>query len=189
MNIENKEHEPQITITPAAPEDVRGATEVYYKTWLSTYPNEDAGVTTEDVETQFKDAFTPNGLAERTERMVRPPENRSFFLAKDGDKVVGVCSVTRHPDKNQPQSIYVLPEYQRKGVGALLWQEAQTHFDADKDIMVSVVAYNDNAIKFYQKLGFENIEKQESNKTIQLKSGTILPETEMIIKVKKEQQS
>ena len=185
MSIEKKEGEPQIKIVPATSEDVRGATEVYYKTWLATYPNEVAGVTTEDVETQFKGAFTPDGLAERTERMVHPPENRSFFLAKDGDKVVGVCSVTRHPDKNQLQSIYVLPEYQRKGVGALLWQEAQTHFDADKDIVASVVAYNENAIEFYQRLGFEKVEKQGPNETIRLKSGVFLPETEMIIKAQK----
>lgn len=186
MTIENREKEPQIRITPATPEDVRGVTEVYYKTWLATYPNEAAGVTVEDVENQFNGAFTVEALAKRTERMVHPAENTSFFLAKDGDKVVGVCSVTRHPDKNQLQSIYVLPEYQRRGIGALLWQEAQKHFDDDKDITVEVVSYNNNAIEFYQRLGFQKIDKPGPDETFKLKSGVFLPETEMIIKAQKQ---
>lgn len=182
MDIERKENENEIKISPATPEDVRGATEVYYKTWLATYPNEAAGITVDDVENEFKDTFTEEGLAQRTKRMVHPAENTSFFLAKDGDKVVGVCSVIRHPDKNELRSIYVLPENQGKGVGTLLWQEAQRYFDVDKDITVEVVSYNSNAIEFYRKLGFQKIDKEGPDETFKLKSGVYLPETEMVIK-------
>lgn len=185
MTIENKENEPQIKIGPVTPEDVRGATEVYYKTWLATYPNEAAGITADDIEDNFKDAFTDEGLAKRADRMVHPAEGISFFLAKDGDKVIGVCSAVSRPDKNQLQSIYILPEYQGKGIGTLLWREAQGHFDINKDTIVQVATYNTGAIEFYKKLGFQETGKQYPNEKFKMKSGAKIPETEMIIEAQK----
>lgn len=185
MSIERKEGEPQIKIAPATPEDVRGATEVYYKTWLATFPNEEAGITVDDIEHNFKDAFTDEGLAKRTERMVHPAEGNSFFLAKEGDKVIGVCTVASLAGKNQLQSIYVLPEYQGQGVGTLLWQEAQKHFDFTKDTIVQVATYNKNAIDFYKKLGFQETDKKWPNEKFKTKSGARIPETEMFIKARK----
>jgi ribosomal protein S18 acetylase RimI-like enzyme len=187
MSIENKENQPEIKIVSATPEDVRGVAEVFYKTWLATYPNEEIGITTEDIEDRYKEAFTEVGLAKRAERIAHPAENTSFFIAKDGDKVIGVCNVMRHPDKNQLQAIYVLPEYQGKGVGAMLWEEAQRHFDLDKDTIVQVATYNTNAINFYKKLGFEETDKRWEDEKFKMKSGAMIPEMEMIIRAKKEQ--
>lgn len=180
MNIE-KENEPEIKVLPAMPEDVRGIAEVFYRTWLATYPNEEAGITTEDIEDRFKNAFTEDGLAKRAEGIVHPAEGISLFLAKDGDKVVGVCSIANYPDKNQLQAIYVLPEYQGKGIGGLLWDEVRQHFDPSKDIVVQVATYNTGAIEFYKKLGFEETGKQWKDEKFKMKSGAMIPETELII--------
>ncbi len=38
----------EIKILEAVPEDAEGTVNVYYKTWLDTYPNEEFGVTRED---------------------------------------------------------------------------------------------------------------------------------------------
>lgn len=186
MNIESKENSPEIKILPATPEDARGVAELFYKTWLATYPNEKAGITVDDVEDRFKNAFTEESLAKRAERMSQLKENETFFLAKEGDKVVGACNVVRHPDKNQLQAIYVIPEYQGKGVGKLLWEQAQKYFEADKDTIVQVATYNTNAIEFYKKLGFEETGKEFSDEKFRMKSGAIIPETEMVIKAKTE---
>jgi ribosomal protein S18 acetylase RimI-like enzyme len=188
MGIENKEGMPEIKISDATLEDARGTAEVYYKTWLATYPNKEVGVTVDDIEDQFKDSFTEEGLAKQAERIAYAPENVSFFLAKDGGKVVGVCRVVRNPQNNQLKTIYVLPEYQGKGIGRLLWEEAQKHFDAGKDVIVHVATYNTGAIEFYKKLGFKETGKEFSDKKFKMKSGAIIPETELVIKAKAETQ-
>lgn len=172
---------PQITLEPATPKDARGIAEVFYRTWLATYPNEEAGITVDDVEGRFKDTFTEEGLARRAATIAQADTDRSCILAKDGDRVIGVCNVARYPDKNQLQAIYVVPEYQRKGVGALLWQEAQKHFDEGKDTIVQVVVYNKNAIEFYRKLGFKDTGKQWRDDRFVMKSGAAFIETELVI--------
>jgi len=187
MSRENpQESKKEVVIGSATPEDARGVAEVFYKTWLATYPNEEAGITTDDVEDRYGDVFTEEGLAKRAERIAHPSENATFFVAREGDKIIGVCNVTRHPDKNQLQAIYVLPEYQGRGVGALLWEEAQKHFDVSKDTIVQVATYNANAIHFYKRLGFEETGKQWKDEKFRMKSGNLIPQTELIIKAQKE---
>lgn len=184
MNPEKKENGPEVKIVPATSEDARGVAEVYYKTWLATYPNERTGVTTEDVEDRFKDAFTEESLAKRAERISQLKENEPLFLAKDGDRIIGLCGVIRHPDKNQLKTIYVLPEYQGRGIGTLLWEEAKKYFDVSKDTIVQVATFNANAIAFYKKLGFEETGKEIQDEKFRMKSGVVIPETEMIIRAK-----
>jgi ribosomal protein S18 acetylase RimI-like enzyme len=181
---ENMEHE--IRIEVARHEDVRGMQEVFYKTWLATYPNEEAGITKDDIEDQYKDTFTEENLKKSAERLANPPEGQTIFLAKEGEKVVGVCRIIVHEDKNELRAIYVLPEHQGKGIGSKLWEQAQKIFNPDKDIVVSVATYNTNAINFYTRLGFTDSGKRFNNEKFKMKSGAVIPEMEMVIKAKQE---
>ena len=78
----------------------------------------------------------------------------------------------------------MLPEYQGKGVGKLLWKEAQRHFNAEKDIIVEVATYNTRAIRFYEHLGFIDTGRRLKNEKLKMKSGVTVPEREMIIRVR-----
>jgi ribosomal protein S18 acetylase RimI-like enzyme len=89
----------------------------------------------------------------------------------------------KYPDKNNLQAIYVLPGHQGKGIGSNLWAEALKFFDSTKDTTVEVVEYNSNAIDFYKRLGFEETGKKLANERLRMKSGSILPEIELVIKV------
>jgi ribosomal protein S18 acetylase RimI-like enzyme len=177
---ENQEKE--IEIVRASPRDVRGMQEVYYKTWLATYPNEELGITTDDIEDQFKDTFTEEGLEKTAEHLANPPEGQTVLLAKEGNEVVGVCRAIVSDDKNELRTIYILPEHQGKGIGRKLWEEAKKVFDPHKDIIVSVATYNMNAINFYKKLGFIDTGKRWNDDKFKLKSGAKMPEMEMVIK-------
>lgn len=171
-----------IEIKLAIPTDVVGMQEVFYKTWLATYPNEKLGITAEDIEHRYKDAFTEEALKKRAEQIANPPQGHTLLLAKEGEKVVGLCRIVVSEDNNRLQAIYVLPEYQGKGIGKMLWNEACKVFDENKDVVVDVATYNTNAIDFYKKLGFQETGKQWEDEKFRLISGAMIPEMEMIIK-------
>ncbi len=162
-------------------EDAEAIQTVFYKSWLDTYPNEEVGITVDDVEHWYKDAWEEK-LNKLQSRINNPSENQSFFIAKEGNEVVGVCRIVKHLDKNQLQAIYVLPEYQRKGVGKMLWDRALEMFDPTKDIIVQVATYNTKAIGFYKKLDFTDTGKRFSDEHFRMKSGAIIPEMELEIK-------
>ncbi len=175
----------KIKIENAKPEDVRGIAEVFYKTWLATYPNEEYGITVADVEDNYKDSFTAETLEKRRKQILEMPSNTKYVSAKDGDTVVGICRAIKHEDRNQLQAIYVLPEYQGKGIGHALWLEAEKFFDPMKETFVQVATYNKKAIAFYEKLGFKDNGKRFSDERFRFKSGNIIPEMEMSKKISK----
>jgi len=182
MESENYQEykERPIEILPATSEDARGIHEVFYKTWLATYPNEEAGVTRDDIEDMYKDAFTDEALQKRVEWLERPPEGVKVLIAKDGERVIGVCTAIKREAENQLQTIYVLPEYQGRGIGTMLWQESEKFFDPEKDTVIDVADYNANAIKFYEKLGFADSGKpHRQNERFKMKSGAMISEMEM----------
>lgn len=172
-----------IKIVQPVLEDARGTIEVQYKAWLATYPNEKAGITVDDIESRYKDAFSGDRLHERENVITNPEPNEKYIIAKDGDKVVGMCYAVIQEDKNQLQAIYLLPEYQGKGIGTKLWDAILPFFDQSMDIYVEVADYNEKAIGFYKKLGFTDTGRRFSDARFRMKSGAILPEMEMVKKI------
>ena len=168
-----------IKIMNARPEDAKGIQEVYYKTWLDTYPNEEYNITRDDIEDSYKDSFSEERLKKLSERISSHPANIQYIVAKDGSNIVGVCQPIIFPDKNKLQTIYILPDYQGKGIGTKLWNEANKLFDPDKDTYVEVVVYNLKTISFYEKLGFKDTGRRFSEDRFKMKNGSILPEMEM----------
>ncbi len=175
-----------IIITTPKVEDVWGIQNVYYESWLATYPNEQYKITVDDIEDNFKDSFTEETLNKRRQAILNPdPDSKlKVLIAKHDDKVVGVCRVELLPEKNQLRTIYLLPEYFGKGIGTKLWNEIKKFCDPNKPTYVEVVEYNDQAINFYKKLGFVETGKKFSDERFRMKSGSIFPEIEMVLKVK-----
>jgi ribosomal protein S18 acetylase RimI-like enzyme len=173
----------EIRITTPEEKDLYGIREVFYKTWLDVYPNKEVGITKEDIEDKFKGTFTEERLKKDKEVFLNPSNtDRHIIIAKEGEKVVGVCRVFKKEKFDQLQSIYVLPEYQGKGIGYLLWRKASEFFDPHKDIIVEVATYNKKAICFYEKLGFVDTGERFSEERFRMKSGSMIPEMRMIIK-------
>jgi ribosomal protein S18 acetylase RimI-like enzyme len=161
----------EITIARATPEDVIGIQDVIYHGWLATYPNAEHRITVEDIEDRYKDRHAEERIAQRREQMANLPEGQTALIAKEGDKIVGFCFATKHPDRNQLYAIYVLPEYHGRGIGTAMWQEAQQYLDSNKHTIVEVAIYNTKAIKFYGGLGFADTGKRMSNPKFKMKSG------------------
>ncbi len=171
-------------IFPAGPHDAEGITNVLYQAWLQAYPDEETGITRDDIEYSYKEAFTEERMREKRERLSKPLDNLKGIVARVGDTVVGVATMKRNADNNQLQTIYILPEFQGKGIGRLLWDSLKDFRDPKKDTIVHVATYNKKAIGFYKKLGFADTGKRWSDEKWRMKSGNIIPEMEMVIKAK-----
>jgi ribosomal protein S18 acetylase RimI-like enzyme len=154
---------------------------VFYRTWLTTYPNAEAGITVEDIQDRWKDRNAPERLARRRAEIEKNDPNQKFIVATDDDKVVGVCVATKNDDVGRLNAIYVLPEYQGQGIGRLLWNEVKRFFDPNKDIVVGVATYNTDAIGFYTKLGFVDSGHRYTDDRFKMKSGTAIPEMDMVL--------
>lgn len=171
-----------ITVKKPNPEDARAIQEVLYQTWLDTYPNKEIGITEEDIKVHFKKSLSPEMLEKRRLGILNPPPNQVLLVAKDSDKVVGVCRIVLRENINQLQAIYVLPSHQRKGVGLMLWKTISKFLDPTKKTIVHVATYNEKAINFYKKIGFsETGESFVDNKFKMPVSGVAIPQTELYL--------
>ena len=172
----------EIVIRNAIPEDATGITEVLYKTWLATYPNKELGITEQDIEKSFEKSFTPESINSLAKKIGSDLPNEKRLVATYGSKVVGVATMVRNEDNNQLRTIYVLPEFQGKGIGKMLWQEAKKFCDPNKDTIVEVATYSQNTIEFYKKLGFVDTGKRLSDMSWGIKeNGVSIPEMEMVL--------
>lgn len=172
-----------VTIQEAVGADACGIQEVYLRTFLQIYPNQELGITRTDVEKMFEDAFSVESVEKRAAQIDQKQKNTLFLTAKDETVVVGICVASIKEDINQLQSIYLLPEYQNKGIGKQFWAEILSFFGDNKDIVVHVATYNEQAIKFYENLGFVDTGKRFSEERHRMPLSKILiPEMEMVYK-------
>lgn len=181
MNLEKNEGI-KVDILNAAPEDARGIRDVQYKTWLVTYPNTSVGITKEDIEYFYRDRLTEDGIKKKEEQIKNQGSNEHTLVAKVAGRLVGFCDVVSYKDKNQLRAIYILPDFQARGIGRNLWTQALKLIDSNLDTIVHVATYNIQAIDFYKKLGFVDTGKRFLEERFMMKSGAIIPEMEMVIK-------
>lgn len=114
----------KITEAQANREEIIDTRKLLYETWLDTYPNKELGITREDIEDHFKKSFSEEQIEKKIDFLKNKPDNRFIFIARDDDVVIGVCSVVIGDEVDELKSIYVLLQYQSKGVGLMLWNEA-----------------------------------------------------------------
>lgn len=176
LNFEKRENL-KIEILDAAPEDARKIIAVQKEIWLATYPNEEYGITIEDINSiDWEDS---NRIARWQKNIVENTETNKIWVAKEGDKIVGFCSAIKGKERNRVATIYVLPEYQKGGIGQNLMQKALEWLGTEKDIIVSTAKYNSGAIDFYRKSGFLEEKEVPHSLCWHFLSGKLIPEIEM----------
>lgn len=163
------------------PEDVRSLVNVFYTTWLATYPNKEFGITEDDIHHNFKDSYTSENIERRAKHIKELPTNERYVAAVIDDSIVGLSRAILHKDKNQLQALYVLPAFQGRGIGKMLWDTVRKDFNIKKPTIVHVATYNTPAISFYKKLGFSETGKVFSEERFRMKSGNIILETELVL--------
>lgn len=146
-------------IRPATAEDAAEIARVNHETWISTYKGilDDATINSRSLEDQVSIWKSELGFP-------NPSEQR--FVADVDGMIVGYAGGGRNPDMHSPfQSelfgIYVLADYQGKGIGQALTQSLAVWLLAKGNSSMLVWIMRENPFKrFYQKLGAQILDQQ-----------------------------
>jgi len=172
MNTSNFE------ISEIKPEDIKEVLEVQKIIWLATYVNKEYDVTVADIES--KDFNSPTRIKSWQDRLLKDRELSNFWVAKDKNKIIAFCIVSRESDRNKLVAIYVLPNYQGHGLGKKLMEQALAWCDYNRPIFLDVVTYNNKAKSFYEKFGFKELGITPIEDLAKFPSGKTMPEIRMI---------
>lgn len=179
MSEEKKEIN-SIEFTTALVEDARAIREVQDTTWMATYPNAEYGITREDIAAQTTARFEER-VKSATERLVNP-NGEPCFVAKDRGRVVGFCWPWLSDEKGRTRvgSLYILPEYQDRGIGGKLLTRGLEWLGHERDIYLQVTTFNTRAKSFYERFGFTEVGPGDEFK---LPTGKVMP-TILLVKHK-----
>jgi ribosomal protein S18 acetylase RimI-like enzyme len=177
--IENQE----LVIERASQEDAEAMMRLKRAAWLKMYPSAEHDVSVEDIEKKFTEEDIKAGSKNWQEGIAGEPHSgkRQTFVARLNGEVVGFTSPCFEDDQWRIGQLYVTPEFQRRGIGSQLLQEALDWLGPEKDVYLHVLKWNDNAINLYKKFGFQPTSK-EYPAEIDEKGRKLLPEIEMLRK-------
>ena len=155
-------------------EEIRGKAYVHFKAWQETYPG----------------IVDPDFLSEQTLEKCEEIAYRyldNILVAKDEDKVVGFVSYGKYrnsdlEDTGEVPAIYLLNEYQGRGIGKRMMEEALKHLESYKQVALWVLKENKKAIGFYENCGFHLDGHEET-----IIFGTPIIEARMIKEMRKEE--
>ena len=173
-----------IKIRLSLPNDVYEIRQVQRITWLNTYPNTEIGITAEDIHQKFEIDKTAEGQQKLKEKMKGyQDKNINRWVAEDKGHIVAFCIATKAEKHHRINAIYVLPDYQRQGLGKQLLNLAFAWLGDKKDIFLNAASYNQPAINFYHQQGFiETDTKIPLDNLTKLPSGKYIPEVELVKK-------
>ena len=167
----------KIIIVDSALGDERDLVFVAKKTWLATYPNKEYGISRKDI--LLKD-FDSKEKIDSWGKIIKNSGKKSKYIcvAKHNGKVIGFCFVSKKNNFNELNALYILPEYQKMGIGRKLVNKSVDWLGRGKNITVKAASYNKNAIDFYERYGFIKTGAMSKNRLVNKK---IIPEIQLII--------
>ena len=166
-------------IIPCKVQDVERLREIQKEVWLATYPNEANGITREAILVYFEDKEKTSNWIHNVKQALANDKNTHGWLAKIDNAIVGYSFAKKMEEKNNIMSLYVLPTYQKQGIGRKLMEKMLAWFTNTNPVVLEVASYNTNAITFYTSFGFVH-NGPTQNCAEALSTGIVIPEIAMI---------
>lgn len=157
--MSERENIPTFTISPPVPGDEVAVGPMQVQAWHEAYLHPELGVTDDVIQDAIKFVATTDGNEFRKNLFAEvqsDPSRVLYRVVKDskGD-IVGFMHGTKHNQSNELGGIYLLDVVKGKSVGNRLMEEFLAWCDPAKPTTLQVIAFNDRALSFYQKYGFE----------------------------------
>jgi len=124
----------------------------------------------------FKDLLSPEQIAYMMNMMYSSEslqkqmeeQNHNYLLAKGDDDYMGYLAYEINYNNSgltKVHKIYILPSAQGKGLGRFFIENVSqiSRQHNDKGLSLNVNKYNDRAIAFYRRMGFEIDHKEEND--------------------------
>jgi RimJ/RimL family protein N-acetyltransferase len=160
-------------------DDVLALAKMHSKSWIDAYPNDEYGVSREFIEEHIKKLTTEKGLSFRHGLVKEQQDNPDYYLrvAKDkNDLIVGFVDA-RRGEEPELCGLYIDESTYGSGLARQLAEPVMEWLGRERDIKLTVVAYNLRAQAFYKKLGFEVVPGSDK-----FHNNTPLPVIDMIRK-------
>ena len=172
-------------IRVATPADAAAICAVQARTWLATYPSEDIGITREGLRRHLEGedgeriADRIRWTRMRIEGHAAKPEGGCDFVAVRAAEIVGFTApFVESSARRRVGALYVLPTVQGWGLGHRLLERNLAWHREDRDVYLTVAAYNERAKQFYARHGFVFTGQQGEDELAI--DGVVMPELEMV---------
>ena len=148
-----------IKISKALPSDALGIQTLVAESSKGMYKL--CGWSDEDISNHFTPEKIKSG-SEKLEQAIYSFTNSNILIvAKDtAGEIIGCCFAEKNETENRIEAIYLLPEYQGKGLSKELYAKSYKKLDNSRDTFLDVFSLNTRAINFYKKLGFSETGKK-----------------------------
>lgn len=136
----------KVEFLPAAAEDAKVIAALRQGIWAATY----RGIYPDEVIDNFDFAWH-----EERDRVRIMAEGFTVCLIRADDETVGYLILDDRGERPRLQSLYVLPDYQRQGIGrkALALMEEHCRALGATGFVLSCNPHNENACRFYETMG------------------------------------
>ncbi len=149
----------EVSFAFAKPEEAHLLSEFRQKVWATTY----RGIYPDKLIDEFDFDFHDS----RNLQWINSEEYSVFFITADGEKAGYL--ILQHKNPLYVQSLYLLPEFRRKGIGRKTFKFIRKHCRENgmENFCLGCHPENKNALCFYEKMGGKITEKDighESNR-------------------------
>jgi ribosomal protein S18 acetylase RimI-like enzyme len=156
------EYEPVFKIESPQVGDELLLAPMHIQAWKDAYIVPESGLTAEAIDAQLAHLLTDTTYRKNT--IIESLENPDVVLYRvvrnQNDEIVGFMHGTKHEAFTELDAIYLLNEAKGSGTGGKLMEEFLKWADADKPCRLEVFTFNDSAIGFYVRYGFERTDKE-----------------------------
>jgi ribosomal protein S18 acetylase RimI-like enzyme len=167
-----------IEINKAEVSDAEAIFSIHKNTWIQTYPNRKLGITKKLLENLF---INKKARIVKWQKQIKAQDdNNCIWILKYKQEIIGFGVAKKEKVFNYLRAIYLLPKFQRKGLGKKFLIQMLKWLGKEKSVLIEVANYNTSAINFYKKSGFQYRQEVVSPKSGNLLNGKTIPQIEMI---------